>query len=348
MTRTVFGLLALGLGALTLAPLPVQAAAYDGKWVADIPAEGRCNTTGTMTFLVADGEISGQVQNAHDRATFTGKVDAEGNATFLVNRSYVGTMIFRGDHFDATWHNNLCDRHASGEHAPSDARRAELAAERLKHQAAYADLVRRAEAGDKTVDYTALRTESVYAKDWDFYDTKARGLLDQANASVKGKDCALAMVTLEQVIKLDFTIDSAHALRSDCLKQAGDQDKARIENDIAKGLIHSLMDSDGGDRGLVQTLTASAGSAEQSAYVVSTMREEMDVLANRHIQIKTRQTEIRGSNGHYYDLIHGIAIYTGPGRLDANVKDIYFDISSFMAGRASRRAVAELSAAQVQ
>ncbi len=47
------------------------------------------------------------------------------------------------------------------------------------------------------------------------------------------------------------------------------------------------------------------GGAEKTAYVVSTLREEMDVLANRHIQIKTRQTEVRGADGRYFDVIQG-------------------------------------------
>ncbi len=157
------------------------------------------------------------------------------------------------------------------------------------------------------------------------------------------------MVKLDQVIKLDFTIDSAHALKSDCLKAAGDRDGARIEADIAKGLIHSLMDSGKGD-------------SEKTAYLVSSLREEMDVLANRHIQLRTRDTEIRGSDGRFYDLVHGIAIESSagmavergpyivsrPGVVEARTRDIYFDVTSFVQGRASRRAAAEVLAAQLQ
>jgi hypothetical protein len=155
-------------------------------------------------------------------------------------------------------------------------------------------------------------------------------------------------VLLDQVIKLDFTIDSAHSLRAESLRKTGHEDQGRIEDDIAKGLIHSLMDDWGGPHGLVQSIAGGAGAAEESAYVVATYREEMDVLANRHIQLKTRQTEIRGSNGHYYDLIHGVAIYAGPGQVDLAAKDVYFDITAFVAGRASRRAAAETAVAAIQ
>jgi hypothetical protein len=209
-----------------------------------------------------------------------------------------------------------------------------MAADRKGRQEAYADLVRRANAGE-AVDYGRLRAESIYAKDWDFYGSKARGLLDQAAAAIKGKDYPQALAILDQLIQLDFTVDAAHALRADGLRHTGQDDKARIEDGIAKGLIHSLMDSGKGD-------------SEQLAYVVVSYGEEMNVLANRHIQLKTRQTEIRGSNGRYYDLIHGLSISAGSGQIETTPKDVYFDITSFVEGRASQRAAVQVLAAQLQ
>ncbi len=148
------------------------------------------------------------------------------------------------------------------------------------------------------------------------------------------------MVKLDAVIKRDFTVDSAHDLKAECLRQAGDQEKARIESDIAKGLIHSLMDSGN-------------GKTEKTAYVVSTVREEQDVLANRHIQVRTRETELRGSDGRYFDLVHGVSIVNGIGpyggsRVDVSTKDVYFDITSFVNGRASHRAAVQTAAATVK
>src|SRR6185503_1870008 len=108
-----------------------------------------------------------------------------------------------------------------------------------------------------------------------------------------------------------------------CLRAAGKGDQARIEDDIAKGLVHSLMDSGKGD-------------SEQRAYVVHTYSEEMDVLANRHIQIKTRQTQVRGSDGRFFDVIHGVSIVDGV-TIEAQPRDVYFDMTSFVTGRVSRR-----------
>lgn len=338
--------LCLGLG-LVLTPKPAAATGFDGRWIADIPAQGKCNGTSTMTLVVSGDAISGEVQNPGNRHPLSGKLEPDGAASFAVDHQWNGTMRFRGDHFEATWNNGACDRHAEGDRAPDARQQVALSAERKQRQDAYADLVRKAEAGE-AIDYDQLRSASVYATDWDFYGSKARGLLEQANAAVKGKDCGQALAILDQIAKLDFTIDSAHALRAECLRQTGEADKARIEDGIAKGLIHSLMDGFGGPHGLAQTLAASGGATEESAYVVQTYREEMDVLANRHIQLKTRQTEIRGSNGRYYDLVHGVSIAAGSGSIDVRGRDIYFDITSFVTGRASRRAAAQVLQAQLQ
>jgi hypothetical protein len=118
-------------------------------------------------------------------------------------------------------------------------------------------------------------------------------------------------------------------LRADCLEDS-DRAQSRIESAIADGLIHSLMDS--GD-----------GGNEKSAYVVNTLREEMDVLANLHIQFKTRQTAVRGSDGHYYDQVQGISVRNG----DVRTRIVFFNVDSFVAGRESRRAVLTVTAASI-
>jgi hypothetical protein len=367
MTRTssrrapfkLAGLCGLGL-CLGLTTRPAAAAGFDGRWIADIPAQNRCNFTGTMTLIVSGNDISGQVDNPPGInvpvAHFTGRLDDSGFGNFVVNRRYAGTMTFKGDRFEATWNNGNCDRHAEGERAPAPEQLAALAEARRQHQEAYAALVAQAEAG-QAVDWGKLRAESVYAADWDFYDGKVNGLLQQADAAVKGKDCGQALAILDQVIRADFIVDSAHALEADCLKKTGQPDKARVEDAIAKGLVHSLMDGFSGPHGL---LGPPGGGTEESAYVVHSLREEMDVLANRHIQLKTRQTQIRGSNGHYYDLIQGVEIEAmgqaarvGPylvarrGNV-ATPRSVYFDITSFVTGRASRRAAAQVAASQIQ
>ncbi|HET7085757.1 MAG TPA: hypothetical protein VFI23_13355 [Rhizomicrobium sp.] len=327
--RVATGLLAAaGMLFLGLPMAPAAAASFDGKWLADIPASDRCNFTSTMILLVAGGDIQGQVRRPNNNVGVTGKVDADGNGSILVANVSQGTIKFSGDHFDADWSNNSCSRHASGNRDMDATQQAAVAAERKQHQDSYAELVRRANAGEK-IDYTALRAEYVYSEGWDFYDNKLGSLLDQANLAAKGKDCATALDKTEQVVKIDFLIDSAHAIRADCLADS-ERAKSRVEQNIADGLIHSLMDSGDGDN-------------MNSAYIVSTLREEMDVLANRHIQIKARQTEVRGSNGRFYDVVQGISIRNG----GISAKTVYFDVGSFEKGRESKRAALAVAAAGI-
>lgn len=302
---------------IALSPAPALAGTFDGKWIAEIPPQDKpCNGMSVMHVLVADNSIMGEVRTPWGHNTFTGRIDADGSGNFTFGRDG-GTVKFTGDHFEANWSNDRCGgRHAQGDREPSDARKAEMAAERKQLQDRFAALVTDAEAG-KTVDYTALRAAYPYTTSWDPYGNKTDAVLEQAVAAQKGGDCMAALEKLDQIIKTDFTIDGAHALRADCLGK----DKGTADNAIANGLIHSLMDS--GD-----------GVGEKTAYVVVTMREERDILANRHIQTKTRQTNIRGSDGHYYDRVDGISLRNGV----AENRMLYFDVSAFTAGRLSRDA----------
>jgi hypothetical protein len=341
--RVGTGLLA-AMAALTMLAQPAAAASFDGRWTADIPAEGRCTYTSTMTLMVLNGDIQGQIQNPGNVVGVTGKVDDNGNGTVTVARVSAGTIRFKGDHFETDWSNRECARHAGGSRAISSDAQAALVTARKQHQDAFADLVRRAKAGE-TVDYTRLRAEYVYSESWDFYGTRTGPLMNQANLAAKGKDCQRALQITGQILDFDFTIDSAHAIRADCLHDT-DRAQSRIEQNIADGLIHSLMDSGDGD-------------SEKSPYIVVTQREEMDVLANRKIQLRTRQAEAHGSDGRTFDIIEGVAVRTQEydrSVLGLNVqrtvtngtpKTVYFDIGSFTQGRESKRAAVAMAAATV-
>ncbi|HVW75633.1 MAG TPA: DUF4919 domain-containing protein [Rhizomicrobium sp.] len=312
---------------------------FDGKWIADIPAGNgpACGYTSTMMLIVADGAIQGRNQNPGNFRVVQGHVDDDGIVNFTVGTS-PGTGKFSGDHFDITWFNGHCDRHALGNRALDASQQAQAAAERKQHQAAYADLVRRALAGEK-IDYAALRAEYVYDENWDFYDSKVNGRLDQADTAARGGDCASALETADEILKMDFTNIRAHEIRASCL-ESSDQARARIESGIARELDASLMSSGEGD-------------SEKTAYTVSTMNDELHVLTARKIQIKARQTEVRGSDGHYYDEIQGLSIQSGFGAYGQSVtrtsiKTVYFNVDSFVKGRASRRAAIASAVATIQ
>jgi hypothetical protein len=311
---------AMLLAALAAGSTSALAGNFDGNWVALIPPQGNCHRTSIMTLTLSGDTFQGQTRNPGSTEAFSGKIDASGNGTFLVYPRFPGIIKFTADHFDANWNGDVCSRHALGDRALSSTETSTAFTVRKQFQADYADLTKRAAEGDRSVDFTVLRAAYPYTDQWDPFGNKTAALLDQAAAASKGKDCLTALQKLEEILKLDFTIDAAHALRSDCLAEAGDGAGARIESDIADGLIHSLMKS--GD-----------GNTEGTAYVVMTEREEMDVLANRHLVLKVRQTEIRGNAGHFYDEVQATSARAGDP-----LKTVYFDISSFVNGRKSRMA----------
>lgn len=305
------------------------ASVFDGNWVALIPPQDNCNGTSIMTLTMSGNTFQGETRNAGNTEAFSGKVDSDGNGTFLVYPRSSGTIKFTTDHFDANWNERACRRHALGDRALTRTEAAAAYARRRQFQSRYVDLTKRATQGDRSVDFTMLRSFYPYTDQWDPYGNKTAALLDQAVAASKGKDCATALEKLDEILKIDFTIDAAHALRSDCLAATGQASTSKIESDIADALIHSLMDS--GD-----------GNTEGTAYVVMTEREEMDVLANRHLVLKLRQTQVRGSNGHLYDAIQGTSARDGE-----SVKTVYFDVSSFVNGRKSRMAAIDTLASSM-
>jgi len=315
--RMLMGLL---IALSTLSAGPVLAGPYDGNWIGQIPPSGSgCRHVSTMTITVSGDTLSGVIHNFANVRSFTGKVDLDGNATFTTQYNYSGTIKFTADHFDANWNSGDCQRHSLGDRAPDAARTAELIAQRKRFQAIYDDLSAKAAAGDRSVDFTALRTAYPFTEQWDAFGKTTAPLMEQASAAAKGKDCDTALEKVDEVLKMDYTNIDAHRVRSDCLKGSG----ARIESKIADGLLDSLKR--GGN-----------GKSESTAYPVMTLHEEREILSDRHIVLKTRDTEVRGSNGRFYDVVHGIALWS---RL--SVQDVYFDVTAEVDGRNSFMAVSE-------
>jgi hypothetical protein len=299
---------------------PALAGSFDGNWVALIPPQGQCNQTSIMTLTMSGNTFQGQTRNPGSTETFSGKIDTDGNGKFMVFPRFPGIIKFTADHFDANWNNDACSRHALGDRALTSAETSATYAARKQFQADYAALTKRAAEGDRSVDFSVLRASYPYTDHWDPFGNKTAALLDQAVAASRGKDCATALEKLEEILKLDYTIDAAHALRSDCLAEIGNRYASKVESDIADGLIRSLLNS--GD-----------GNTEGTAYVVMSEREEMDVLANRNLVSKVRQTQVRGKDGRFYDEVQSTSARSGE-----SLKTVYFDVSSFVNGRKSRMA----------
>jgi hypothetical protein len=317
------GLVASAVTIAMLGAGPALAGPFDGNWIGQIPPSGPCRGVATMTITVSGDSVSGLMHNnPNNIRAFKGTIDAEGNATFTTQFGHPGTIKFSADHFDANWNSGDCQRHSLGDRAPDATQVAAMIARRSQAQAIYDDLTARAAAGDKSVDFTALRSNFPFTRQWEKYTINIPPILEQAKIAANGKDCATALEKLDEVIKADYTLIAAHRLRADCLKG----DAARLESRVADALLRSL--THGGD-----------GRSEDSAYPVMAMHEETDLLADKHIMIKTRDVEVRGSNGRYYDVVHGISVTYG-----VRVEDVYFDVSSEVAGRSSVMAAREAAA----
>jgi len=319
--RTLAGFL---MSMTALVCRPAAAGTFDGNWIGIIPPSGSgCRSVATMTITVSGDTLSGVIHNRSNVRSFTGTVDTDGNATFTTQFHYSGTIKFTPDHFDANWNSGDCQRHSLGDRAPDPAQTAVLIAERKQYQATYDELTARAAAGDRTVDFTALRAAYPFTQQWDGFSRTIDPLVEQANAAAKGKDCTTALEKIDEVLKIDYTDIEAHKVRSDCLRG----DAARIESRIADGLKDSLK-----RRG--------NGKTEETAYPVMSLHEERDILSDKHILLKTRDTEVRGSNGRYYDVVHGISLWNG-----VSLQDVYFDVTTQVNGRTSGIVVADAVAA---
>jgi hypothetical protein len=310
----------VGMALAALASGAACAGVYDGNWIGQIPPSGpNCRSIAVMTITVSGNSLSGVVHNRANVRAFTGTVDTDGNATFTVPQyHYSGTIKFTADHFDANWNSGNCQRHSLGDRAPDSTQTASLLAERKQAQATYDDLTAKAAAGDRTVDFTVLRSAYPFTRQWDVYSATSGPIMEQAKVAAKGKDCAIALEKLDEVLKIDYTVIIAHQVRSDCLKG----DAARVESRIADGLMRSLTH-------------AGNGRSEDSAYPVMTMHEEGDVLLDKHIVLRSRDVEVRGSNGRFYDVVHGVSLWNG-----VRVEDVYFDVTTEVTARSSAMAAA--------
>jgi hypothetical protein len=177
----------------------------------------------------------------------------------------------------------------------------------------YQDLVARAEQGDATLDYTALRLSYADADTYDPYAMKTQALFSQAWQAFQAKDCKTALEKIDEFLKVNYVTIPLHFVRSDCLKQAGDDAGAAREEAIGRGLATSLMNS--GD-----------GKTPATAYVVVTLSEEGFV--ETALGFHEAQQALIQDNGHVYDQI------TGPDEKTGETRSAYFDVGALFAGQA--------------
>jgi hypothetical protein len=177
----------------------------------------------------------------------------------------------------------------------------------------YEDLVARAEQGDATLDYTALRLSYAASPNYDPYAMQTRPLFSAARQAFTAKDCTTAVAAARAMFKINFVTIPMHFLVSDCLGQVGDSAGADRENAIARGLAQSLLAS--GD-----------GKSTATAYTVVTLSEEGFVLSM--LGFKEEKQSLLNADGHQYDLLEGKDEKIGLPRAT------YFNVDALLVGAA--------------
>jgi hypothetical protein len=81
-----------------------------------------------------------------------------------------------------------------------------------------------------------------------------------------------------------------------------------------------------------------------------TMHEEADILRDKRVILKSRDVEVRGSDGRFYDVVHGLVLGgsfgegLGPQYIHDQEfyrADFYFDVTAEVTGRSSAIATAD-------
>ncbi len=172
--------------------------------------------------------------------------------------------------------------------------------------ATYAELVKKAQAGDSSVDFRALRLACADAKKCDATD---RDDLVAMRKASQAKDYKKAAKLAEKSIERGFPNIEAHATAAEAYKALKETDKAEFHHAITGALIRSIMKT--GD-----------GKTKETAFEVISVDEEHIVLNVLGLPVFGRQSLISGKP-HSYDLIE-VDAPNGGGKVS-----VYFNIDAF-------------------
>lgn len=131
-------------------------------------------------------------------------------------------------------------------------------------QGDYSTLLARAQAGDTTVDYTALRMAYAESPKYSPYGTEADDLRDSLAAALSRGDFPAAAKVADAALAIDFLDVRAHMLRAIAADRLGDAAAAARHRDVAERVVASVLSSGDG--------------SETRSYRVITVAEEYAVL----------------------------------------------------------------------
>jgi len=159
-------------------------------------------------------------------------------------------------------------------------------------QALYDALVAKAESGDTTIDYAALRLSYTRTDHYEPYPGSAIELMLKAFNAMQAKDCPAAIDSARASLKLNYVDFRVHEILADCLEKTGDTAGRDRELATSAGLVKAL-------------LASGVGKSPLTAYKVVTISEEYFILEAYYGAHRGSQSLINGEDGHMYDCLTG-------------------------------------------
>ena len=176
---------------------------------------------------------------------------------------------------------------------------------RAQDAPSYRALLARAQAGDTTVSFTALRQAWAASPEYAPYGSGADKHADSLEVALGRRDWARAVREADAALAVTWLDATTHAMKAYAVEQMGDTAAAERERAVARRLVESVTESGDG--------------TERSPYVVVTVAEEYAVLAVARLR---RGSQTRGNCGQREcDVLEA----TDPGTGKKYV--LYFDIT---------------------
>jgi hypothetical protein len=135
---------------------------------------------------------------------------------------------------------------------------------RAQDAASYRALLARAQAGDSTVDFTALRRAWAASPEYAPYGSGADEHRDSLRAAMGRSDWARAIREADAALAVTWLDADTHMMKAYAARQLGDSATAERERAVAVRHVSSVLDSGKGTR--------------QSPFVVVTVAEEYAFL----------------------------------------------------------------------
>ncbi|HET7461140.1 MAG TPA: DUF4919 domain-containing protein [Longimicrobium sp.] len=128
----------------------------------------------------------------------------------------------------------------------------------------YRALLARAQAGDESVDFTALRKAWAASPEYAPYGSDADEHADSMRAALERSDWARAIREADAVLAVTWLDTDAHVMKAFAAGRMGDAPAAERERMVARRIVQSVADSGAG--------------TQQSPFVVVTVAEEYAYL----------------------------------------------------------------------